>query len=87
MRHFICSVLLHLLISPGTQARGLTPEQVPEPLKPWIKWVLQDNTDLSCPFIYNSAEQKRCSWRTPLTLDLHPEKGSFAIDWKVIRES
>lgn len=88
MRHFICSVLFGiLLISPGTQAGALTPEQVPEPLKPWIKWVLQDNTDLSCPFIYNSAEQKRCSWPTRLTLDLHPEKGSFAIDWKVYRES
>jgi len=80
-------LLSTLLFAPLSQAKALTPEQVPEPLQPWIAWVLQDNPELACPFIYNSIEQKRCSWPTRLTLDLQPGKGSFAITWKVYQDS
>ncbi len=70
-----------------TQAKPLTREQVPEPLKPWISWVLQDNPDRACPFLYNSYEQKRCSWPTQLALALTPAKGVFSISWKVYKDS
>lgn len=80
-------LLSTLLFAPLSQAKALTPEQVPEPLQPWIAWVLQDNPELACPFIYNSVEQKRCSWPTRLTLDLQPGKGSFSITWKVYQDS
>ncbi|CAG7856142.1 hypothetical protein MCAMS1_00528 [biofilm metagenome] len=69
------------------QAKPLTPETVPEPLKPWVNWVLQDQPELGCPFIYNSFEQKRCSWPSRLTLDFGTNKGSFTIDWAVYKES
>ncbi len=68
-------------------AKTLTPEQVPEPLKPWIDWVLQDQTELGCPFLYNSYEEKRCSWPSRLTLDFAAIQGNFAIDWSVYKES
>jgi hypothetical protein len=68
-------------------AKPLIPEQVPEPLKPWVNWVLQDQPDLGCPFIYNSYEQKRCSWPSQLNLDFTTSKGSFAISWSVYKES
>ncbi|MEI6068954.1 MAG: hypothetical protein WCP96_16560 [Methylococcaceae bacterium] len=76
-----------LFFASFTQAKPLTREQVPEPLKPWISWVLQDNPELACPFLYNSYEQKRCSWPTQLTLDLSSEKGVFSINWKVYKDS
>ena len=76
-----------LLFSSFTHAKPLTPEQVPEPLKPWISWVLQDNPELACPFFYNSYEQKRCSWPTQLALELTPAKGAFSISWKVYKDS
>ncbi|WP_394753161.1 hypothetical protein [Crenothrix sp.] len=69
------------------QAAPLKPEQVPEPLKPWVNWVLKDTPDLGCPFMYNSYEQKRCSWPTQLNLDFTADKGTFAINWKVYQES
>ena len=76
-----------LFFASFTQAKPLTPAQVPEPLKPWISWVVQDNPELACPFLYNSYEQKRCSWPTQLALDLTPAKGVFSISWQVYKES
>jgi hypothetical protein len=76
-----------LLFASFTQAKPLTREQVPDPLKPWISWVLQDNPELACPFLYNSYEQKRCSWPTQLTLDLSLAKGVFSINWQVYKDS
>ncbi len=80
-------VLCILFFASLTQAKPLTPEQVPEPLKPWIGWVAQDNPELACPFLYNSYEQKRCSWPTLLTLDLFQTKGVFSISWEVYKDS
>ena len=57
-------------------AKPLPPDQVPEPLKPWVDWVLQDQSELGCPFIYNSYEQKRCSWPSQLDLDFTATKGA-----------
>ena len=80
-------LLATLFFASFTQAKPLTKEQVPEPLKPWISWVLVDNPELACPFLYNSYEQKRCSWPTQLTLDLSSAKGVFSINWKVYKDS
>ena len=80
-------LLSTLFFTSFSQAKPLTPEQVPEPLKPWISWVLQDNPELACPFLYNSYEQKRCSWPTQLSLDLTRAKGIFSINWKVYKDS
>ncbi|MDO9425187.1 MAG: hypothetical protein Q7T40_13495 [Methylobacter sp.] len=76
-----------VLFASAAQAKPLTPEQVPEPLKPWIAWVLQDSPEPPCPFIYNSYEQKRCSWPTQTQLDLMPDKGVFSVTWTMYRDS
>lgn len=68
-------------------AEALPPNQVPEPLKPWIDWVLYDQQDRQCPFIYNDYRNKDCAWPSQLTLNLTPRQGLFQIDWKVYRQS
>ncbi|NOT83596.1 MAG: hypothetical protein HOP02_02205 [Methylococcaceae bacterium] len=68
-------------------SQPLTPEQVPEPLKPWINWVLQGDTNHNCAFIYNQFEQKYCSWPGQLTLTLNNTQGSFSGFWQVDQES
>jgi hypothetical protein len=83
----ITFVLLGILFTIYADAKPLSPEQVPEPLKPWVNWVLQDQPEFDCPFLYNSFEQKRCSWPTQLNLDFTTTKGTFAISWDVFRES
>lgn len=79
--------LLIGFVSALAHTKPITPDQVPEPLKPWVDWVLQDQPELGCPFIYNSYEQKRCSWPSRLTLDFTADKGKFVIDWSVYKES
>jgi hypothetical protein len=61
--------------------------EVPEPLKPWVDWVLEDHRDYRCPFLYNSFEAKRCSWPSRLTLDLQAQQGRFEMDLTVYAES
>lgn len=76
-----------LLFSLTLQAKPLTRDQVPDPLKPWIDWVLQDAPKPACPFIYNNHEQKRCSWPAQLNLNLTPEKGLFSLKGQVYNDS
>jgi len=88
MSRIVWLFLSAVLFASVTQAKPLTPEQVPEPLKPWIAWVLHDSPEpISCPFIYNSYEQKRCSWPTQTQLDLTPDKGVFSMSWLVYQDS
>jgi hypothetical protein len=88
MRRLVWLFLSAVIFTFTAQAKPLTPEQVPEPLKPWIAWVLQDNIpEPACPFIYNSYEQKRCSWPTQTQLDLTPGKGAFSMSWLVYQDS
>lgn len=87
MYRLIRLLFIALMFATTADAKPLTPENVPEPLKPWIDWVLQDNPERTCPFIYNSYEQKRCSWPTGLSLDLSPKIGTFSISWTIYQES
>jgi len=80
-------VFLCVFFSVSIHAKPLTPAQVPEPLKPWIDWVVQDQPEHSCPFVYNDYSQKRCAWPGRLILDLNANRGSFSIRWNVYKES
>ncbi len=81
------SILIVLLCSFQIKAVPLTPEQVPEPLKPWIDWVLQDEEDYLCPFLYNNHRQKRCSWPSQLILNLDKGQGEFTVHWQIYAPS
>lgn len=65
----------------------LQPEQVPEPLQPWVNWVLLDDKQYQCPFIYNNYAQKYCAWPARLNLNLRSKKGQFNISWQVYAET
>lgn len=75
-----------LLFTSFVQAKPLALEKVPESLKPWISWVLQEYPERNCPFLYDSFEQKHCSWSTQLSLDLNVNKGSFSGTWQVYKK-
>ncbi len=79
--------LLLLLFSQLTQATILTVDKVPEPLKPWINWVLLDDGDYNCPFLNESYEEKRCAWPSRLELELNSQQGRFSSHWQIYQES
>jgi hypothetical protein len=67
-------------------ADPLPPEQVPEPLKPWVGWVLDGHKDQACPYLYN-AEEHQCAWPGRLDLQLTDTGGTFTQHWEIYGET
>lgn len=86
MPHFMLFFILFLLVSMSS-ATPLSKINTPEPLKPWVDWVLQDQENYRCPFFYNNFQQKRCNWPGKLHLDLHTTHAQFSSHWRVFSEN
>ncbi len=86
MRPYWVGLLLGLLFYSQAGAAPLAVEDVPEPLKPWVKWVLRGHEEKQCPFLYNSGDQRRCRWPSRLELALSDQEGSFDQQWQVLHE-
>lgn len=83
-------VLLALFLafsSDGTNAGPLNPSDVPEPLQPWIQWVMHGDEQRLCPFIYNDINQRRCAWPSTLKIHLQDQAGQFQATWQVYAPS
>lgn len=78
--------LTFLFLLTSTPIQAMPPQQVPEPLKPWVDWVLGEDTDLKCPFVYQDFQQKHCSWPGALKLALNHSGGRFNGEWTLYRE-
>jgi hypothetical protein len=87
MNRFVRLCFILFLGFSSTHAAPLTPERTPEPLKPWIGWVLHDSPESGCPFVYNSFDEKHCGWPTELTLDLSEQRGAFSMRVSVFQDS
>ena len=86
MNYSIFSCLLFLI-----SFSLLANDTIPEPLKPWVSWVLKGNEELSCPFINNTQySEKRnhiCAWPSTLTLDVKDRSAKFKQSWQVLTNS
>ncbi len=80
-------LLLLFIFHTSLLAEPLAPEDVPEPLKPWVNWVLYGETDYQCPFIYSSHKQRNCAWPSELSLTLSNKQGSFIQQWQVYQDA
>ena len=82
------AVIVWALSVLGTGAAApLQPDDVPDPLKPWIDWVVADDKQRLCPFLYNNFASKRCAWPGELRLDLRAAEGTFSGTWRVYADS
>lgn len=79
-------LLLFLLQSGPRVANALELQEVPEPLKPWIDWVLHDESQYRCPFLFDDFQQKRCAWPGSMRLNVQAKQGTFSADWIVYRK-
>ncbi|MBC8412168.1 MAG: hypothetical protein ISR96_06680 [Nitrospira sp.] len=76
-----------LLLIPISSYSNKSPE-VPEPLKPWVGWVLEGHEEeYLCIPRYNNSNQLRCSWPTELQLSAGNHGGTFKQEWLVNHES
>ena len=80
-------VLLLISLSFNLVAKPFTTNDVPQPLKPWVDWVLFDVKQADCPFLYNQYSNKRCIWPTRLELNIDSNKARFAQTWQVFDAS
>lgn len=88
MKRIISIWLLYFLLV-AVAAPGVAGplESVPEPLRPWVSWVLHDVDDHGCPPQYNSAENKRCVWAGRVELQLGSTGGTFRQTAKAYRKT
>lgn len=79
--------LLFVLIPGLSWSKPLSPEHAPDPLKPWIPWVLHRHEEHRCPFLFNNANERRCAWPSALEVELTSSGGTFRQQWVVFTES
>ncbi len=87
--HAFLWVLLSLalsLVAGRASAQGMSPSQLPEPLKAWVPWVMHGDADWQCPPEFNDATQRRCSWPGVLQLQVTARGARFSQRWHGVRE-
>lgn len=52
---------------------------VPDPLKPWVTWVLHGEQERFCPPQHDKAAQRLCHWPSRLKLNLDGKGGEFEL--------
>jgi hypothetical protein len=68
----------------GAPARALAPSEVPEPLRPWLPWVLEQLGDSVCPSV---GAVPVCVWPGQLELELDERGGHFRLSVRVDRRA
>ncbi|MFO7750981.1 MAG: hypothetical protein R6V54_12905, partial [Desulfobacteraceae bacterium] len=76
-------VLLVILLSSTASSAPLPEQEVPAPLKSWIKWVLHGEEKKECPRIYNKVSKQVCSWPSTLEIRFDRETAVFSQEWTV----
>ena len=68
----------------GTAPGAAAPIAVPDPLKPWIPWVLQgDGEAARCPQLDGEDDARVCAWPARLALTLDDRGGTFSQEFEI----
>lgn len=86
MRRLIILFFLGIYAMP-LMAKPPTTNELPEPLRPWVDWVLHDHKDAGCPFLYNQGGLHRCVWPGGLDLKLNTSGGRFSQSYELYRDA
>ena len=85
-RSRLASVTIVFALVLALPARGeLAPGRVPEPLRPWVDWVLHDQREARCPVLHGGSE-RQCFWPSALELDLGATGGTATQEWLLFRD-
>ena len=83
MKRLVLAILIGLAVLTIASADPISKERIPEPLRPWIDWVLLGHEEELCPFFQGDAERRECAWPSRLVLDLGDRGGRFTQQWIV----
>jgi hypothetical protein len=80
------SVLTLLTVVPVSNA-ARSDVYVPDDLRPWLGWILQDREYLDCPFFFDQRQSSPdvfiCAWPGELSLEVDGSGASFSQPWAV----
>ncbi len=65
----------------------LTSVELPDPLKSWVPWVLDDAPQAGCPHVFNDANERTCAWPGALLFKASASGASFSQSWQVVRDA
>lgn len=68
---------------PSSAAAPMSRDAVPEPLAPWVDWVLRGEESAGCPFDYFAFDQKRCYWPGRLRMEVNSTSATFEQEWQL----
>lgn len=80
----VLGVLFGILLSTIAAAETI---YVPEELKPWVKWVQDEDQQHNCPVYNNSAKYRYCGWPGKLELEVTQDGLRFKQHWKLYAKS
>ncbi|MGB1261640.1 MAG: hypothetical protein ACPG52_01925 [Cognaticolwellia sp.] len=76
------------LLALNTQAAE---KNIPEPLTPWLPWVMEGNEHYTCPFInrttFATQQNHICAWPSILSLQVKNSTATFQQSWQVLASS
>jgi len=75
----LAACLAALFLAHTSAAEPLAREDVPEPLRPWVDWVLRGHEAETCPFL-TQLGNRECVWPGRLSLALDASGGTFEQD-------
>lgn len=67
----------------SAHANPINISEIPDVLQDWVPWVLYDEQDKLCPFLYQNHDDKRCRWPTKTQLVLTEKGGQFEQQWHI----
>ncbi len=68
-------------------AEPLARDTLPEPLAPWVDWVLRGHEEKACPVLEGPGDRHVCVWPSQLDLELGQRQGAFTQRWLVHTEA
>lgn len=86
MLRIFLSLFAVFLIAARVQAAPMSPDQIPDTLRPWIDWALRDHEDERCPFLNASEGERVCGWASRLDLSIDEKQGAFSQQWLLYKD-
>lgn len=80
-------IFCYTFFSCSLAAAEVSNARLPEPLKSWVPWVVDEIPNFGCPHDYTRADMRWCNWTAALELNLDERGGNFKTSVYVFEKS